>query len=232
MADDELLAAIRAAEVDAPPAFDDWPLEVEGGKTLDLLEADVVVRPRVALDALSAGDASIQVYSYSKAILFQGCRLIEEARPPFVLFAFGRVAESPSRRFVGGALRLYSDDSHELSQLAQDPSLAFALALERYGLDFRAGEGRPRVRFVPVVLIPRNSVDLTPPVTFDRIWAAIASALDVGVPAEETIGNLNFKIPDEGPIQLLWPFVLEMRRYVSDVRSRRRGYRGYSAKPS
>jgi hypothetical protein len=214
---DELLSAIRAAEVDTPSGFDDSPLEAEGGTTFDL-PADVVVRPAVAL---AAADTSAQVYAYSGAMLFQSCRLIKESSPPFVVFVSGRMVKSPTKRLVGGALRLYSDAPEELPELAHDPSRTFAVVLDRYGLDYLVSEGQ-HTRFVPVVLIPRDKLDLTPPIPANRIFPEIAAALGLAEFApQDVLLSFDVNIPTDGPVQILWPFVLDLHRYVSDVRDRR-----------
>ncbi len=214
----DALSAIRAAEVESPSEFDGLSLEAAGGMAFDLPQPDVVVRPQLAVSALKAKDARIQVYEYSGVAVFQGCRLIKESSPPFVLFAFGGVTERV--RIIDGALRVYSDDPEELSQLAEDPSLCFAEILDRYALDYSVGEGS-RARFAPVVLIPQEKLDLTEPILAERVMAEIITALDVA-PAEDTVLKGKINIPTgDGSVMIFWPFALNVGRYVSDVRERR-----------
>jgi hypothetical protein len=116
----EALEAIRAVEVESPPGFDGLPLAAPGATPFASFPPDVALRPQQAVSALAAEDALIQVYEYSGPKAFQGCRLVTESDPPFVLFAFGVVMNKA--RSIDFALRVYSDDPEELSRLAKDPS--------------------------------------------------------------------------------------------------------------
>lgn len=211
---DELLSAIEAAETESPDGFSGVPFDVQGSATFDLQASDVVVRPNVAVAAMQNPDATIQVYAWGDALIFHGCRLTSEATPPFVLFTYGHVANNS--RFVDGALRIYDESEKQLQQIASNPSLAFATILGRYGIDYDAS-GK-RVRFVPVVVIPAGLIDMTQPPTFERVWPVIALKLNIEIPAEEMISNMNMRLTPEGEIQLVWPFALDIHAYTADVR--------------
>jgi hypothetical protein len=72
--------------------------------------------------------------------------------------------------------------------------------LNRYGLDYSVGEGL-RARFVPAVLIPRDKLDLTPPITADRLIPEVVTALDVEASTEGLITNLQLNVPRGRPHQ-------------------------------
>jgi hypothetical protein len=116
------------------------------------------------------------------------------------------------------ALSVSTRTTQRNSRLAEDPSLCFAEVLDRYALDYEVSEGS-RARFVPVVLISQEKLD--PKAPGDRFINEMVSALDIGRPAEEIIISGKFKIPsDDGPVMIFWPFVLDVSRYVTDIRRR------------
>jgi hypothetical protein len=123
---------------------------------------------------------------------------------------------------IDSALRVYSDDREELSRLAEDPSLCFAEVLDRYGVEYTISEGS-RGRFAPVVLIPRERFNLTPPISPERFFSEVNAALDF-TPTEGAGAFMagKFRIPSEDePIKIFWMFALDIGRYVADVRSRK-----------
>jgi hypothetical protein len=115
-------------------------------------------------------------------------------------------------------LRLYADSDEELSRFVASPSYAFATVLDRYCLDYTA-EGK-RVRFVPVVLIPREKFPKG--MAAGDVIQAIWDALETGEESQSFQGH--FMLPDgDEPARLLWPFVIATDRYQADVRRFRRG---------
>lgn len=177
---------------------------------------DDIVRSAHAIDAVDHADA-MREYEFEDGVYFAATRKTSVARGDFVLLVFGSIDDG--RAMIWAAFRVYPGEEADLDALADDPSLAFAVLLKRYGHTYPDNQGR-RVHFVPFLHVPQ-------PPSLDQmaVTTAIAAALDVpltppGTEYEATAHN-SFLIPSgPEPIRLLFPFVFDDHGYRADLRAR------------